>query len=61
LKDLESFFEAANALETKTLKFKGWQGPAAAIKTIKKYRSDPQCGGCDPELNQGLSPLMGCS
>ena len=36
LKELESFFEAANALETNTLKFKGWQGPAAAIKTIKK-------------------------
>jgi inorganic pyrophosphatase len=36
IKELEEFFEATNALETKTLKFLGWRGPAKAIKTIKK-------------------------
>ena len=36
IKELEEFFEATNALETKTLKFLGWRGPVKAIKTIKK-------------------------
>jgi inorganic pyrophosphatase len=36
VEELEKFFEATNALESKTLKFLGWRGPAKAIKTIKK-------------------------
>jgi inorganic pyrophosphatase len=34
--ELERFFEATDALETKTLKFLGWHGPQRAIKTIRK-------------------------
>jgi len=34
--ELEKFFQATNALEAKTLEFKGWRGPATAVKTIKK-------------------------
>jgi inorganic pyrophosphatase len=36
IEELEKFFEATNALESKTLEFLGWRGPAKAIKTIKK-------------------------
>jgi inorganic pyrophosphatase len=36
IQELEKFFEATDALESKTLKFQGWRGPAKAIKTIKK-------------------------
>ncbi|MGZ3295470.1 MAG: inorganic diphosphatase [Xanthobacteraceae bacterium] len=36
IEELEKFFEATNALESKKLKFLGWRGPAKAIKTIKK-------------------------
>jgi inorganic pyrophosphatase len=36
IEELEKFFEATNALESKKLKFQGWRGPAKAIKTIKK-------------------------
>ena len=36
IEELEKFFEATDALETKKLKFQGWRGPAKAIKTIKK-------------------------
>ena len=36
IKELEEFFLATNALESKALKFLGWRGPAKAIKTIKK-------------------------
>jgi inorganic pyrophosphatase len=34
--ELERFFEATDALETKKLKFLGWHGPQRAIKAIKK-------------------------
>jgi inorganic pyrophosphatase len=34
--ELEKFFEATNALETKTLEFIGWHGPAQAIAAIRK-------------------------
>jgi inorganic pyrophosphatase len=34
--ELEKFFEATDALEPKTLKFIGWEGPDRALKTIKK-------------------------
>src|SRR5262245_4525880 len=34
--ELEKFFEATDALESKKLKFQGWGGPAKAIKTIRK-------------------------
>src|SRR5262245_54868994 len=34
--ELEKFFKATDALESKKLKFQGWRGPAKAIKTIKK-------------------------
>ena len=34
--ELEKFFEATDALESKKLEFLGWRGPAKAIKTIKK-------------------------
>jgi inorganic pyrophosphatase len=34
--ELEKFFEATDALETKKLSFEGWRGPAKAIKTIRK-------------------------
>ena len=34
--ELEKFFEATDALESKKLRFLGWRGPARAIKTIKK-------------------------
>jgi inorganic pyrophosphatase len=36
IEELEKFFEATNALESKKLEFKGWSGPRKAIKTIKK-------------------------
>ena len=36
IEELEKFFEATDALESKTLEFQGWRGPAKAIKTIKK-------------------------
>ena len=36
IKELEKFFEATDALEAKTLTFKGWRGPATAVKTITK-------------------------
>src|SRR5438046_9092908 len=36
IEELERFFEATNALESKKLQFLGWRGPAKAIKTIKK-------------------------
>jgi len=36
IEELEKFFEATNALESKNLEFLGWRGPAKAIKTIKK-------------------------
>jgi inorganic pyrophosphatase len=35
VKELEEFFKATNALEAKRLDFKGWRGPAQAIKIIK--------------------------
>src|SRR4051794_21501298 len=34
--ELQKFFEAANALEKKKLKFLGWRGPTRAVKTIKR-------------------------
>ena len=34
--ELEKFFEATDALESKKLRFLGWRGPDRAIKTIKK-------------------------
>ena len=36
IEELEKFFEATDALESKKLRFRGWHGPARAIKTIKK-------------------------
>ena len=36
IEELEKFFAATNALETKKLEFLGWRGPARAIKAIKK-------------------------
>jgi inorganic pyrophosphatase len=36
IEELEKFFEATDALETKTLTFKGWHGPGRATKTIRK-------------------------
>ncbi len=35
IEELEKFFEATDALERKTLTFKGWHGPARATKTIR--------------------------
>lgn len=34
--ELETFFQATNALEDKKLKFVGWHGPAHAVKMIKR-------------------------
>ena len=34
--ELEEFFRATNALESKKLKFLGWRGPNHATKTIKR-------------------------
>ena len=34
--ELEQFFRATNALENKKLEFLGWQGPAEAVKKIKR-------------------------
>lgn len=34
--ELQDFFRATNALEDKKLDFLGWQGPARAIKAIKR-------------------------
>jgi inorganic pyrophosphatase len=36
IEELEKFFAATDALETKKLEFQGWHGPAKAIRTIKK-------------------------
>jgi inorganic pyrophosphatase len=36
IEELEKFFEATDALESKKLEFQGWRGPAKAIKKIKK-------------------------
>jgi inorganic pyrophosphatase len=36
VEELEKFFAATDALESKKLRFEGWHGPARAIKTIKK-------------------------
>ena len=36
IEELEQFFRATNALEQKELKFLGWEGPARAVKTIKR-------------------------
>ena len=36
IEELEKFFEATDALESKKLGFQGWRGPAKAINTIKK-------------------------
>jgi inorganic pyrophosphatase len=36
IEELEKFFNATEALESKKLEFQGWRGPAKAIKTIKK-------------------------
>ena len=36
IEELEKFFEATDALESKKLRFLGWRGPARAMKTIKK-------------------------
>jgi inorganic pyrophosphatase len=36
VKELEEFFKATNALEAKQLDFKGWRGPAQAVKIIKR-------------------------
>src|ERR1700738_1557124 len=33
---LEEFFQGPDALEPKTLHFKGWLGPAKAVKTIRR-------------------------
>lgn len=35
IKELETFFQATDALETKHLEFRGWHGPAQAKKLIK--------------------------
>ncbi|HEY7666151.1 MAG TPA: inorganic diphosphatase [Xanthobacteraceae bacterium] len=34
--ELEKFFAATNALESKKLEFQGWHGPTRAIKAIRK-------------------------
>jgi inorganic pyrophosphatase len=34
--ELEKFFAATDALESKKLSFQGWHGPAKAIKAIRK-------------------------
>jgi len=36
VQELEKFFEATDALESKKLKFEGWHGPARATRTIRK-------------------------
>jgi inorganic pyrophosphatase len=36
IEELESFFEATDALESKRLKFKGWRGPRKAVQSIRK-------------------------
>jgi inorganic pyrophosphatase len=36
VEELEKFFQATDALEDKKIKFLGWEGPAEAIKAIKK-------------------------
>ena len=36
IEELEKFFEATDALEAKKLRFRGWGGPAKAIKTIRR-------------------------
>jgi inorganic pyrophosphatase len=36
VEELEKFFAATDALESKKLRFEGWHGPGRAIKTIKK-------------------------
>jgi inorganic pyrophosphatase len=37
--ELEAFFRATDALETKHLEFRGWRGPAHAKKLIKKAQT----------------------
>jgi inorganic pyrophosphatase len=37
VEEIEKFFEATDASQDKTLNFLGWQGPAKAIKSIKKW------------------------
>ena len=36
IEELEKFFQATDALETKKLKFLGWRGPTHTVKTIKR-------------------------
>jgi inorganic pyrophosphatase len=36
IEELEKFFDATNALESKKLEFQGWHGPTRAIKAIRK-------------------------
>jgi inorganic pyrophosphatase len=36
IEELEKFFEATDALKAKKLQFRGWGGPAKAIKTIRR-------------------------
>jgi inorganic pyrophosphatase len=36
ISELETFFRATDALESKKLRFRGWSGPAKAVKTIKR-------------------------
>ena len=48
IEELEKFFEATDALESKKLQFLGWRGPARAIKTIKKSLRDRKEGLCVP-------------
>jgi inorganic pyrophosphatase len=36
IEDLERFFQATDALETKKLQFKGWRGPSKAIQMINR-------------------------
>ena len=36
IEELEKFFEATNALESKKLQFRGWGGPSKAIRIIRE-------------------------
>ncbi|WP_085972395.1 MULTISPECIES: hypothetical protein [Bradyrhizobium] len=38
IKQLEKFFDAANALKDKKLEFLGWLGPVRAMKLINRCR-----------------------
>jgi inorganic pyrophosphatase len=42
--ELEKFFQATDALESKKLTFLGWHGPKRAIKAIKSRRSEMRNG-----------------